>query len=73
MKDPPARDLSEVQRVREPRDLRAEPQPIQLLESDRGRSTRRSARKKRSSRKRKLQKVYERIWLPPPVKHSPWE
>lgn len=20
-----------------------------------------------------LQRVYERIWLPPPVKHSPWE
>ena len=20
-----------------------------------------------------LQKDYERIWLPPPVKHSPWE
>jgi hypothetical protein len=20
-----------------------------------------------------LQRVYERIWLPPPVKHSPWD
>jgi putative FmdB family regulatory protein len=24
-------------------------------------------------RERVLQKDYERIWLPPPVKHSPWE
>jgi putative FmdB family regulatory protein len=25
------------------------------------------------ARERELQKVYQRIWLPPPVKHSPWE
>jgi putative FmdB family regulatory protein len=25
------------------------------------------------ARERDLQKDYERIWLPPPVKHSPWE
>jgi putative FmdB family regulatory protein len=25
------------------------------------------------ARERELQKEYERIWLPPPVKHSPWE
>jgi hypothetical protein len=25
------------------------------------------------ARERILQKDYERIWLPPPVKHSPWE
>jgi putative FmdB family regulatory protein len=25
------------------------------------------------ARERVLQKDYERIWLPPPVKHSPWE
>ena len=25
------------------------------------------------ARERELQKDYERIWLPPPVKHSPWE
>ncbi len=25
------------------------------------------------SKERELQKGYERIWLPPPVKHSPWE
>jgi putative FmdB family regulatory protein len=25
------------------------------------------------AKERELQKVYERIWLPPPVKHSPWE
>ena len=24
-------------------------------------------------KEKELQKVYERIWLPPPVKHSPWE
>jgi putative FmdB family regulatory protein len=24
-------------------------------------------------REQELQKVYERIWLPPPVKHNPWE
>ncbi len=25
------------------------------------------------AREKKLQKDYERIWLPPPVKHSPWD
>lgn len=25
------------------------------------------------ARERILQKDYERIWLPPPVKHSPWD
>jgi putative FmdB family regulatory protein len=25
------------------------------------------------ARERELQKEYERIWLPPPVKHSPWD
>jgi len=25
------------------------------------------------SRERELQKDYERIWLPPPVKHNPWD
>jgi putative FmdB family regulatory protein len=25
------------------------------------------------ARERELQKGYERIWLPPPVKHDPWE
>jgi putative FmdB family regulatory protein len=25
------------------------------------------------AREKELQKDYERIWLPPPVKHSPWE
>jgi putative FmdB family regulatory protein len=25
------------------------------------------------ARERVLQKDYERIWLPPPVKHSPWD
>jgi len=25
------------------------------------------------ARERRLQADYERIWLPPPVKHSPWE
>jgi len=25
------------------------------------------------ARERVLQKDYERIWLPPPVKHNPWE
>ena len=25
------------------------------------------------AREKELQKVYERIWLPPPVKHNPWE
>jgi len=24
-------------------------------------------------RERELQKDYQRIWLPPPVKHNPWE
>ena len=24
-------------------------------------------------REGELQKDYERIWLPPPVKHNPWE
>ncbi len=25
------------------------------------------------ARERELQKVYERVWLPPPVQHSPWD
>jgi putative FmdB family regulatory protein len=25
------------------------------------------------AKEQELQKVYERIWLPPPVKHNPWE
>jgi putative FmdB family regulatory protein len=25
------------------------------------------------AKERELQKVYERVWLPPPVKHSPWD
>jgi putative FmdB family regulatory protein len=25
------------------------------------------------ARERELQKDYERIWLPPPVKHDPWD
>jgi putative FmdB family regulatory protein len=25
------------------------------------------------AKERELQKVYERIWLPPPVAHSPWD
>ena len=25
------------------------------------------------AKERELQKVYKRMWLPPPVKHSPWE
>jgi putative FmdB family regulatory protein len=25
------------------------------------------------ARERELQRGYERIWLPPPVKHDPWE
>ncbi len=25
------------------------------------------------AKERELQKVYERIWLPPPVKHNPWD
>jgi putative FmdB family regulatory protein len=25
------------------------------------------------AKEKELQKVYERIWLPPPVKHSPWD
>jgi putative FmdB family regulatory protein len=25
------------------------------------------------ARERQLQKGYDRIWLPPPVKHNPWE
>jgi putative FmdB family regulatory protein len=25
------------------------------------------------ARERELQREYERIWLPPPVKHAPWE
>jgi len=25
------------------------------------------------AKERELQKVYERIWLPPPVQHSPWD
>ncbi len=25
------------------------------------------------AKEQELQKVYETIWLPPPVKHSPWE
>jgi putative FmdB family regulatory protein len=25
------------------------------------------------AREHELQKEYERIWLPPPVKHSPWD
>ena len=29
--------------------------------------------KEEIARERVLQKDYERIWLPPPVKHSPWE
>jgi putative FmdB family regulatory protein len=29
--------------------------------------------KEEIARERVLQKDYERIWLPPPVKHSPWD
>jgi len=29
--------------------------------------------KEELARERVLQHDYERIWLPPPVKHSPWE
>jgi putative FmdB family regulatory protein len=29
--------------------------------------------KEELARERVLQKDYERMWLPPPVKHSPWE
>jgi hypothetical protein len=25
------------------------------------------------TKEREMQKGFERIWLPPPVKHSPWE
>lgn len=25
------------------------------------------------ARERELQRVYERVWLPPPVQHSPWD
>jgi len=25
------------------------------------------------AKEKELQKVYERIWLPPPVKHTPWD
>jgi putative FmdB family regulatory protein len=25
------------------------------------------------AKERELQRVYERIWLPPPVKHEPWD
>jgi putative FmdB family regulatory protein len=25
------------------------------------------------AKEQELQRVYERIWLPPPVKHSPWD
>lgn len=25
------------------------------------------------AKERELQKVFERIWLPPPVQHSPWD
>jgi hypothetical protein len=25
------------------------------------------------AKERELQKVYQRMWLPPPVKHSPWD
>jgi len=25
------------------------------------------------AQEQELQKVYERIWLPPPVKHEPWD
>jgi len=25
------------------------------------------------AKEQELQKVYERIWLPPPVKHEPWD
>ena len=25
------------------------------------------------AKEQELQKVYQRIWLPPPVKHSPWD
>lgn len=25
------------------------------------------------NRERELQREYQKIWLPPPVKHSPWE
>jgi len=25
------------------------------------------------AKERELQRVYERIWLPPPVKHNPWD
>jgi hypothetical protein len=33
----------------------------------------RVTRREETAKERELQKVYERIWLPPPVKHDPWE
>jgi len=33
----------------------------------------RMSTKEELARESVLQKEYERIWLPPPVKHSPWE
>jgi putative FmdB family regulatory protein len=33
----------------------------------------RMSEREEMARERVLQSGYERIWLPPPVKHSPWE
>jgi putative FmdB family regulatory protein len=31
------------------------------------------SRREEIAREQELQKVYERIWLPPPVQHTPWD
>jgi hypothetical protein len=69
---PGARALSELRRPIAPPDLRAEDQPVQFLESDRG-EIREGFPVREIAKERELQKVYKRMWLPPPVKHSPWE
>ena len=69
---PRARSLSEMRWFTAPKDLRAEDQSLQLFEPDRG-EIREGFRGEEIAKEQELQKVYERIWLPPPVQHSPWD
>ena len=72
MTDPPLADLPAVQGLGDPPDLRAADEPLQLLRSHRG-QVRQDVPREEVVKERELQKDYERIWLPPPVKHSPWD
>jgi hypothetical protein len=55
-----------------PKDLRAEDQSYNFSSPTEAKYAKVSAREEIAT-EQELQKVYERIWLPPPVQHSPWD